>query len=56
MSFIGLKPQILIKVSVSDLFQRLNFIDRNQMGVLVHELNGDFFKCTLSEQMSLDAG
>lgn len=56
MSFVRLKPQILIQIRVGDLFQRLDLVDRNQMRVLVHELNRDFLECALSEQMSLDAG
>lgn len=40
-ALVCLVPDVLVKVAVSDLLQRLNLIHGNQMTVQVHELNRD---------------
>jgi hypothetical protein len=54
-AFVCLVPQVLVKIRVSDHFERLNVVDRDEMAVHVHELNTNFLECALGQQVPLDA-
>ena len=55
-SFICFIPQVLIKVSICYFFNWFYIIDRNQMGVQVHELNADFFEGSVVQKVPLYSG
>ena len=55
-SLVGLVPQVLIQVGVSDLLQWLDVVHGHQMTVQVHELDTRLLECTLGEEMTLDTG
>lgn len=38
-AFVGLIPEVLVEVGVSDLLYRLDVVDRDQVRVEVHEFN-----------------
>ena len=44
---VSLKPQVLVQVGVRDLLKRLNVVDRDEVGVQVHELNAHLLEVTL---------
>ena len=48
-------PPHLVEVAVGDLLQRLYLVDRNEMRVKIHELNGHLLELSLSQQVTLDA-
>ena len=47
-SLVSLIPQVLIKVSISDLLDGLNIIYRDQVRVQVHELDAHLFECSMT--------
>ena len=55
LTFIGLVPEILIEISISYFFERLDLVDRYQVRVEVHELDAYFFKSALRQQVPLHA-
>ena len=54
-ALVRLIPQVLVQVGVRDLLQRLYLIDGDEVGVEVHELDGDLLEGALREQVALDA-
>ena len=52
---IGLVPQVLVQVSVGDLFEGLNVVDGHEMRVQIHELDADLFEGALRQQVTLDS-
>lgn len=43
-SLVSLIPQVLIQISICDLLQGLNIINRDQVAVEIHELNSHLKK------------
>ena len=52
---VGLVPQVLVQVSVGDLFEGLNVVDGHEMRVQIHELDADLFEGALRQQVTLDS-
>ena len=48
-------PEVLVEVSIGDLLQRLDIVDRNQVRVHVHKLDLHLLERALREQVTLDA-
>ena len=55
LTFIGLVPQILIEISISNFLERLDLVDRYQVRVEVHELDADLLEGPLRQQVPLHA-
>ena len=55
LTFIGLVPEILIEISISYFFERLDLVDRYQVRVEVHELDADLLEGPLRQQVPLHA-
>ena len=53
MALIGLIPEVLIKIGISDLLNRLNVVYRIDAAIVVVHVNTDFFECTLRQQEPL---
>ena len=51
---VGLIPQVLVQVSIRDLFEGLDVVDGNEVRIQIHELDADFFEGTLRQQVTLD--
>lgn len=51
--FVSLVPQILIKISVSYFFKRIDLVSWNEMAVEIHEGKGDLLEDSLSKQVPL---
>ena len=51
LTFIGLVPEILIEISISYFFERLDLVDRYQVRVEVHELDADLLEGPLRQQV-----
>jgi len=46
-------PQVLVKISICDLFQRLDVVNRDKVSVKVHELNSYFLERPVAKKMPL---
>lgn len=55
-SLIRLEPQILVQICVSNLLERFDLVDWDEMGVLIHELYRHLLKGALGQQMTLYTG
>ena len=51
---VGLIPQVLVQVSIRNLFEGLDVVDGNEVRIQIHELDADFFEGTLRQQVTLD--
>ena len=50
---VGLIPQVLVQVSIRDLFEGLDVVDGNEVRIQIHELDADLFEGTLRQQVTL---
>mmetsp|Transcript_18309 Transcript_18309/g.41881 ORF Transcript_18309/g.41881 Transcript_18309/m.41881 type:complete len:429 (+) Transcript_18309:3998-5284(+) len=55
-TFVRLVPQILVQIGVGDFFQGFDPIDGTEMGVHVHEFDGDLLEGAHGQQMPFDPG